>query len=122
MTDTTRSATGPKTTPDVGQTDTISIDEFVERYRGEWILMRVTKDDGDGWPERGYLLERAPGQKEIIAALERWVHLANDGNPWPFYTFLAEPLIRSGPEYEAAVIEFVGDLIRAARARDVRAE
>jgi hypothetical protein len=121
MTDATKRATGPTTAPVVGPTDTISIDEIVERYRGEWILMRVTKDDEDGWPERGYLLERAASQNEIIAAMERWVHLADDGNRWPFYTFLAEPLVKSGPEYAAAVAEFFAGLIRAAGEHGARA-
>jgi hypothetical protein len=100
---------------------TISVDEVIERYRGQWILMRITEDDEDGWPKRGLLLERASTQRGILAAFEKWIHLAKDGNPWPFETFLAEPMITSGPEYTAAVAEFFAGLIRAAGEHDARA-
>jgi hypothetical protein len=121
MTDTMQKSAAPAGTSGNGLTETLSIDEIIARHRGEWVLMRVTEDDEDGWPERGYLLEHAPTQAEVITSLERWVHLANDGNRWPFYTFLAEPLIKSGPEYAAAVAEFFAGLIRAAGERDARA-
>ena len=121
MTDTAQ-RTAVRGTAAIGaQDDTITVDEVIERYRGEWILMRITEDDEDGWPKRGYLLEHGLTQDETIDAIKRWIHLANDGNRWPFETFLAEPIIKSGPEYAAAVAEFFAGLIRAAGEHDARA-
>jgi hypothetical protein len=121
MTDTAQRSEVCRTPSNDAPDDTISIDEIIERHRGEWVLMRVTENDEDGWPARGYLLEVAPTQGEVITALERWAHLAGDGNRWPFDTFLAEPLIKSGPEYATAVAEFFSGLIRAAGEHDARA-
>jgi hypothetical protein len=83
--------------------------------------MRVTEDDEDGWATRGYLLDHAQTQEKILAAFERWVPtIKTDGGP--LYTFLAEPLVKSGPELAAAVAKFVAGLIRAAGEHDARTE
>jgi hypothetical protein len=96
-----------------GRTGTLTVDEIIARHRGDWVLMRVTEDDEDGWPERGYLLDVAPTQEEILQAWERRAPELSDDNRWPLYSFLAEPLITSGPEYNAAVMEFFGGLLQA---------
>jgi len=105
-----------------GKTGTFTIDEIIEHYHGEWILMRVTEDDEDGWPLRGYLLDVAPTQEEILQAWTRRAPEVSDGKGWPLYTFLAEPLITSGPEYETAVREFFMGLLQAGGLRDAEAE
>jgi hypothetical protein len=101
------------------QPEELSMDEIIDRYRGQWILMRVTEDDEDGWPARGYLLARAPSQAEILEAEERLprADAAADGRVLPYYSFLAQHDISSGPEYEAAVMQLVAELTAARQAR-----
>lgn len=94
---------------------------MIERHRGEWILMRVTEHDEDGWPARGFLLDHTSTKNESIESLRHWAStLARDGGP--FYSFYGEPLIRSGPEYAAAIAEFASGLIRAAGEYGARGE
>lgn len=104
--------------PIVGEA--MTIDEIEERFAGEWILMRISGYDEDNCPERGYLLDRASTQEEILNAWTRRVPLLKDGNGWPLYSFLAGTLIKDGPEVQAAVMEFFGGLLQAGTKRDVR--
>jgi hypothetical protein len=120
MSDTSHRVVGRTTTAGSALTDTISIDEIIARYPGEWILIRVSKRDEDGWPERGYLLDRASTKTEILKATERWAPMI-DGEGGPLYAFLAEPLIKSGPEYATAVAAFFAGLIQAAGEHGARA-
>lgn len=49
----------------------LSMDEIFDRYHGEWILFRVTEDDGEGWPTRGIVTIHAPTQNEMLDEMER---------------------------------------------------
>lgn len=118
MTDTLQKASAIDAAPNADQSGTLTVDAIIERHRGQWVLMRVTEEDEDGWPERGYLLDVAPDQEEILKAWERRAPELSDGNRWPLYSFLAEPLISTGPEFTAAVMEFFGGLLRAGELQD----
>jgi hypothetical protein len=100
---------------------TLTVDEIISRHRGQWVLMRVTEHDDGAWPARGYLLDWAPTQEEILKAWKLRVPDLADGNRWPLYSFLAEPLITSGPEYNAAILEFFNGLLQAGALRDANA-
>jgi hypothetical protein len=120
MTDTLQNPAAAPAASNGEQTGTLTADEIIGRHPGKWVLMRVTKYDEDAWPERGDLLEVAPTQEEILDAFARWVPTVQEQGG-PLYTFIAEPLISSGPEYTAAVAEFVAGLIRAAGEHDANA-
>lgn len=47
----------------------LSVEEVIACHRDEWILMRVTGFDEDGWPERGYLLAHSPRRGDVSEAL-----------------------------------------------------
>jgi hypothetical protein len=79
MTDTMQQSAAPIDIP----TETITVDEMIERHRGEWILMRVAAYDEDGWPTRGLLLDYSPTKEGSIAALRRWfTALTHEGGPF----------------------------------------
>lgn len=92
----------------------LSLDEIIDRYGGEWILMRVTGHDEEHWPAEGYIVARAASQEELLEAEE----LAPPPTPGqPYCSFLAQHDIRSGPEYDAAVKRFIAGLVMANPAR-----
>ncbi|HEY7032276.1 MAG TPA: hypothetical protein VH482_13140 [Thermomicrobiales bacterium] len=117
MTDALQKAAAHESALD-GLAGTLTFDEIIERHRGDWVLMRITEYNEDAWPERGYLLDVAPTQEEILEAWTRWAPEVSDGKGWPLYMFLAEPDISSGPEYEAAVREFFVGLLQAGGIHD----
>jgi hypothetical protein len=96
----------------------MTVEEIADRYEGEWVLMRVTEYDEEGWPAKGLLLAHSPRQQDINLALEQRSdgEASPDQAPIPYYAFMAGPTLRSGPEYEAAVTEFVVGLLGAKRA------
>jgi hypothetical protein len=80
--------------------DTVSVNEIIARYPGQWILLQVTADE-HGWPARGRLLARADTLEEIArlrTALVPRVNLA-DG---PLYVFDAYPPIKAGEDLSLA--------------------
>ncbi|MEA2515840.1 MAG: hypothetical protein QOJ59_5329 [Thermomicrobiales bacterium] len=60
-------ATVAEASPD----EVLSIDQIMERYPGEWILMRVTAHDADGWPTHGCVTVHAPTQNDMLDEMER---------------------------------------------------
>ena len=98
--------------------EVLTVEEIADRYEGEWVLMRVTEYDEEGWPAKGLLLAHSPRQQDINLALEQRSdgEASPDQAPIPYYSFIAGPTVRSGPEYEAAVTEFVVGLLGAKRA------
>ena len=73
----------------------MTVNEVIARHRDEWILMKVTGFDDEGWPERGYLLAHSPRRSRYLAA-----HLPRkpprtesppDAPYRPFYVFNAFP-------------------------------
>lgn len=85
----------------------LSVDEVNEKYDGECVLMEVTHFDERHEPLRGRVLAHSPDPDEVCRAAP-----SRDAHPGPLYlyAFHAEPRIRSGPEYEQAMKEFVEDL------------
>src|SRR5262249_61417407 len=65
-------ARGPQTTA-AGHIpyEVLSMDEIFDRYHGEWILLRITEDDGEGWPTRGIVAVHAATQNEMLDEMER---------------------------------------------------
>jgi hypothetical protein len=51
--------------------EALSIDEIMDRYPGEWILMRVTQYDEDYWPTHGYVTIHAATQQAMLDEMER---------------------------------------------------
>ena len=96
----------------------LSLDKIIARFRGEWVLMRVTGHDEEHWPSEGYVLAHAPTQGALLEAEEKAPQpIAGQ----PYYAFFAEPFITSGPIYEAEVKRFFSNLALANPARRDRA-
>jgi hypothetical protein len=73
---------------------------MVDRYEGEWILMRVTAYRG-GWPSHGEVIARSPSRPAI---LEAWREV--DGSRQPgerHYVFRARRQTRTGGELREAL-------------------
>jgi hypothetical protein len=69
--------------------EVLSIDEIMDRFAGEWIMMRVTEHD-EGWPARGYVTIRAATQNAMLVEMERQSDVPELAR-FPRYSFLAEP-------------------------------
>jgi hypothetical protein len=82
----------------------MSVNEAIARFRGEWVLMKVTEYDEDHWPSRGYVIAHSPEREGISEALR---HEPPRGTLPPeaprlmYYVFLAYPRARSLAEYKA---------------------
>jgi hypothetical protein len=70
--------------------EALSIDEIMERYRGEWLLIRVTDHDEDGWPTHGHVTVHAASQKAMLDEMERQTDPPELAQ-FTRYSFLAEP-------------------------------
>jgi hypothetical protein len=101
----------------------MSVDEAIERFRDEWVLMRVIEYDEHHWPAKGYVLAHSRDEAQVTAAL------AGESSPAapssgertePYYVFNAYPRVRSGPDYVAAASRFVADFITQKAAYDAR--
>src|SRR5437762_3559735 len=46
-------------------------DEAVRLYPGQWVLMRVTEMDPQGWPAKGQILAHAADQRDVLQKLPR---------------------------------------------------
>ena len=78
----------------------LTVDETIARYRGDWILMKVTGFDEDGWPGQGYVLAHSPRRGDISKALTKEPPRAErspDAPYDPYYIFKAFPRFRGGP-------------------------
>ncbi len=51
--------------------EVLSIDEAMDRYAGEWVLMHVTRHDEDGWPSHGWVTVHAATQQAILDKMEK---------------------------------------------------
>ena len=82
----------------------MTVDEAIARFRGEWILMKVTERDADYWPTKGYVIAHSrdrEGISEAVAKEPPRKMLPPDSPRQPYYVFLAYPRARSLAEYEA---------------------
>ena len=83
----------------------LSVDEVRVKFDGEWILLDVTAFDELHVPSYGRILAHSPDPDVVHQAMP-----SRDAHPGPLYLFFAEPLLRSGPEYEQAMEEFVAQV------------
>jgi len=73
------------------------VDEAIALYRGQWILMKVTANDGDNMPAKGYVLAHSPRRADISKALAKEPPrsaVAGDAPSQPYYVFKAYPRLR----------------------------
>src|SRR5262249_50521995 len=93
----------------------MSVNEAIARFRGEWVLLKVTEYDEDYWPSRGYMIAHSPDRDAISEAipLRSQEPTMPDAPRQPYYVFLAYPRVRSGPEHRAAMAQFTSDLLTA---------
>jgi hypothetical protein len=106
-----RSARAASSSQSARNEEVLTIDEMIERYYGEWILMRVLERDEDYFPMKGQVVLHAKTKAELLKA-EAQAPPAIAGQP--YYTFPAIPDITSGPIYEREVKRFIGQLIGSA--------
>lgn len=91
-----------------------SVDEVIGLHANEWILMRVTEYDEDKWPAKGIVVAHSPYREALPGAL------AADDLSDTHYVFKAVPHLRSGPDFDQAVKEFVADFAAAKGTADAR--
>ena len=90
--DAERRSTNGQSPPD-GPTE-LTVDEVIALHRDEWILMKVTGFDEDGWPKKGFVLAHSPRRDDISKALAEEPPRAEPrpGTPHePYYVFNAFP-------------------------------
>jgi uncharacterized protein (DUF2336 family) len=95
----------------------MTVDDAIARFRGDWVLMKVTDHDDAHWPTQGYVLAHSADRAAISAALALEPprsSVAPGAATQPYYVFRAYPRLRSGPEYQAATTRFLSDLLTAA--------
>jgi hypothetical protein len=102
---------------DSARNDVLSIDEVMDRYRGEWILMRVTRHD-EGWPTHGYVTVHATTQNAMLDEMERQTESPEHAR-LPLHSFLADPDIYIDPSDPAAMKQFMAELLGTDRANHV---
>jgi hypothetical protein len=49
----------------------LSVDQIMDRFPGEWILMYATRYDEDYWPTHGYVTAHAARQQDMLDEMER---------------------------------------------------
>ena len=89
--------------------DELTIEEIIDRHRDQWVVMRVTGRDEDHWPVKGIVLVVARRQQEALDELERLVavHPETRRKGQPVCSFLAQPDIGPGPEFDALLEELL---------------
>lgn len=101
----------------------MTVADAIDRFRDEWVLMKVTEKDEHHWPTKGYVLAHSRDETEVTTALAAEpmpeARPPDEQTP-PYYVFNAYPRLRSGPEYVAAVGQFVTDFITRKAADDAR--
>jgi len=91
--------------------ESMSVDEAVSRFTGEWVLMQVSGFDEARIPCEGVILTHSPRREDISSVLAKQPPRAElPPEAGPFYIFRATPRIRSGPEYDRALASFVTEL------------
>jgi hypothetical protein len=81
----------------------MSVNEAIARFRGEWVLMKVTEYDEDHWPSQGYVVAHSSDRGKISEAVRREPPRGKlpPGAPrHMYYVFLAYPRARSLAEYK----------------------
>lgn len=91
----------------------MTVTEAIDRFRGDWVLMKVTEMDDHHWPSNGYVLGHSSEEQELIEAMKR--ERREDESPSnsprsPYFTFRAFPKVTSGPSFDAALRKFAADL------------
>jgi hypothetical protein len=84
--------------------------DAIDRYKGQWVLMRVTKFDVAGWPLHGEVLAHSPRRKKISEALAGLPPQNDTGAYSPYYVFRASPRAHSGPGFADAMQELTAQI------------
>jgi hypothetical protein len=74
----------------------MSVDEVVARYDDEWILLRITEWDQDGWPSHGEVLAHSSDHDYIWDVTGKRPPDKASGEQ--HYIFQAHPTVRTGAE------------------------
>jgi hypothetical protein len=110
-------------TPAMSADELLTVDEAAERYRDQWVLMKVVERDERHQPARGFVLAHSFDEQEVNAALAKEPPLGAlppEERTHSYYVFNAYPHVSSGPAYEAAVRQFVIDFVTEKAKYDAR--
>jgi hypothetical protein len=80
-------------------------EEAIERFSGEWVLMRVTAFDLAGWPYYGAIVAHSRSRQEISERLAQEPRPADQPCHTPYYVFKATPRTRSGDDFDRGAAE-----------------
>lgn len=81
---------------------TLSLEEIIARYEGQWILMSITEFDDRHVPARGAVLVHSPSRAAVSRKLVD-VFPGASGSSAKYYLFQAHPFARTGPELRQAL-------------------
>jgi hypothetical protein len=96
-------------------TEIVSVDEAVDLYRGEWILMRVTRFDEKREPLAGVVVAHARSHGRVFTKLSKEMEAKEPRAS--YYIFLGEPRGRTGEDLRKQLEELAAEegTVRARR-------
>ena len=80
----------------------VSVDEVIQTYPGEWILLKITDYDESKWPSHGHVVAHSKSHARVWRRLAEvvsrygWADL-------PYYVFSAYPHLKTGDEVRQAL-------------------
>ncbi len=79
----------------------LSLDEVVERFDGQWVLIRVTRLDTRDVPTHGRVVMHGLSHEKVCARRDELV--SQSGSRAPYYVFHAKPFLTTGAELRVAL-------------------
>lgn len=81
--------------------ETLTLEEIVERYRDKWILLRVTELDDRHEPTAGQIVAVSDRHHVVWNKLAKMQDQRGGKQPGSYYVFQAFPRIHSGAAWKA---------------------
>jgi hypothetical protein len=91
--------------------------DVIDIFKGQWVLMRVTKFDAAGWPLHGEVLAHSRSRKQISETLAKLPPQTETAPSNPYYVFRASPRTRTGPGFADAMQELTAQIRQAQEER-----
>src|SRR5438874_983062 len=82
----------------------MTIDQIIQKFDGQWVLIKIAAYDEDKWPSAGYLIGHSRSDRPLWKRMTE--RLIAEGKPeLPYYIFQARRLIRTGEEWRQRLKE-----------------
>jgi hypothetical protein len=73
----------------------MTVDQAIERFSGQWVVMKLTVFDAQHQPSRGRVIYHSPSPKRASRSLAKLL-TADEPSEMPYYLFAAQPRTRDG--------------------------